>query len=97
MDGKVIPKEVWVSAEWNVLRGLEVYDLYDVWKPNSIDGEINIGEGYSWQGRGKKRRYDHVLASMSLRPVRCEYLHEYLSPPNRLSDHAPIEVVFDGI
>lgn len=60
-NGKEISKDDWIKAEMGVLRDLEKCDLYDVFrKPAGNQGSVYCGEGYSWQGRGKPRRYDHV-------------------------------------
>jgi endonuclease/exonuclease/phosphatase family metal-dependent hydrolase len=46
----------------------------------------------SWHGLKRGYRLDHVLASGSLRPTACRYLDDFRT--GRLSDHAPVEVVF---
>jgi endonuclease/exonuclease/phosphatase family metal-dependent hydrolase len=50
--------------------------------------------GRASQGGVLCRRFDHIFASQGLRTVSCQYLtalHE-----DGLSDHAPIEAVFEG-
>jgi exonuclease III len=93
----------WDDAERNILKGLgELFDLTDVFR--LIHG-YDIRQ-FSWYWKGKVndmpkligRRYDHVFAARTLKPVSCVYLHEFrTSEPKPLSDHSPIEVVFEGI
>ena len=40
-----------------------------------------------------QRRFDHFLSSEELTPKSAEYLHELRK--NKLSDHSPLEVVFN--
>ena len=53
-------------------------------------------QDHSWvaqnRGRAFGYRLDHILASHSLNPLQCVYLHPFRE--NRLSDHSPIEAVF---
>jgi endonuclease/exonuclease/phosphatase family metal-dependent hydrolase len=80
--------ERWVNAELNVLSGLASHDLADVYRGLKGYGE----ENFSFCSRGNWRRYDHVFASRSLRPISCEYVRQAII--DRLSDHAPIVVKF---
>lgn len=80
----------WDDGERNVLTGLAEFDLVDVFRrihPHDF-------EAFSWKANnGRVRRFDHVFASARLNPVQCEYLQ---GPRKRgLSDHTPIEVVFN--
>lgn len=85
--------ERWDQAERNVLQGLARFDLCDVFR--LLHGYK--AQEFSWyvvrkSGR-KGRRFDHVFASASLKPVACRYLHTFRE--KRLSDHSPIEVCFE--
>jgi exonuclease III len=78
----------WHEGEKSVLVGLREYDLHDAFRKVHGYGR----EEYSWYWRGygrqRGRRFDHILTSEVLRPVRCEYLHE--AREKGLSDHSPI-------
>lgn len=76
------------EAELHILRGLATFDMPDVYR--SLHGYANNGTAaYSWNDR----RYDHVFASKALSPHIAEYLHDFRI--NKLSDHSPIEVIFE--
>jgi exonuclease III len=86
----------WDQGERQVLQGLAAYDLHDVYR--RLHGYAT--PAYSWypyrkdphrQARMLGRRFDHCLASASLRPVSCTYLHMFRE--SGLSDHAALEVV----
>jgi exonuclease III len=91
-------------VEINILRGLgEYYDLPDVYR--RVHGYANSGsdeaishvqvrrDKHTAEERLYKWRYDHVFASKDLHPLSVRYLQNLRRPD--LSDHAPIEVVFD--
>lgn len=81
----------WDRAERNVLLGLAEHDLPDVFRSLHGYGKAS----YSWYARnGTGRRYDHILASVALRPVSAIYLDEPRA--KGLSDHAPIEATFSN-
>lgn len=84
----------WDAGERNILEGLAAFDLVDVYRRLHGPGrEASFYEGGNDSRAG--RRYDHVFASASLNPRECRYLH-YLRE-RKLSEHSPIEVVFDPI
>jgi len=82
----------WDEAERSVLHGLSRYGLPDVFR--ALHGYQR--QEFSWflkrKGWVVGRRFDHVFASVSLKPKSCEYLHALRE--SGLSDHSPIEVVF---
>lgn len=77
------------KVERSVLQGLVAYDLTDAYR--RVHGYENCGseETFSW----RTYRYDHIFASQALYPQSVHYLQEVRQL--RLSDHVPIEVVFD--
>ena len=84
----------WDAGERSVIEGLAQYNLHDVFR--LINGYEK--EGYSWVVRRKgmikaKRRFDHIFASMKLKPVSCQYVHAFRE--ENLSDHSAIEAEFD--
>jgi exonuclease III len=85
-----VSDERWDLAERSVLEGLRRYDLRDAYR--MVNGYQKKAHSYVTKNRDKvtRRRFDHILASASLRVVECQYLLGLL----RLSDHAPIEAVF---
>jgi exonuclease III len=85
----------WDTWERNILEGLAQFDLADAYrKVNGPQGhEFSFFEAEN--GHRSGRRYDHIFASASLNPVECRYLHSLRE--RRLSDHSPIEAVFDPI
>jgi exonuclease III len=84
----------WDAGERNILCGLQPFGMRDVFR--SLNG-YHV-DACSWVARRKdlvrRRRFDHIFASASLKPLSCEYGTAWLE--ERLSDHAPIEAVFDG-
>ena len=87
-DGQAVPfgydkdddvRDRWVSAELNVLKGLGHLDMVDAFRHVHGYGKVGVKDT-SW----KSKRYDHIFASSSLSPRRCQYL------PVDCSDHAPI-------
>jgi exonuclease III len=84
--------ERWDEAERSVVLGLGEHDLPDVFRalngytPTDVSWVARRG-GQSWG-----RRYDHVFASLRLRPTACRYLHAWRE--QRLSDHSAIEADF---
>ncbi len=90
------------EAERRVLLDLAGYDLWDVFR--GLHGYAV--QQYSWHVPRTKNgfRLDHVLASSSLNPVVCQYLHHFRAvhetrpwgpSPQSLTDHSALEVVFD--
>jgi exonuclease III len=88
-------RERQVVAERAILSGLSGHDLQDVYR--SLNGFTP--QEYSWVARNRGRsfgfRLDHVLASRSLQPRECLYLHQLRE--SGLSDHSAIEAVFSPI
>ena len=84
----------WDSGERNVIEGLAVFDLPDVYR--SLNG-YQVQE-FSWllMRKGEviaRRRFDHIFASNKLNPVECNYLHDFRESGN--SDHSAIESFFN--
>lgn len=86
------PGARWDAGERSVLRGLEDVGLRDVYRALHGYGDDAYSFALRRKGKEVRRRFDHVLASDSLRPVSCEYLHEVRE--RGLSDHAPLEAAF---
>jgi exonuclease III len=85
----------WDTRERNILEGLGQFDLTDAYRTVNGNGRRDLSFFEVEDGRRSGRRYDHVFASSSLNPVECRYL-QFLRE-RRLSDHSPIEAVFDPI
>jgi exonuclease III len=85
----------WDTWERNILEGLGQFDLADTYRAVNGKGRRDLSFFEVEDGRRSGRRYDHIFASTSLNPVECRYLH-YLRE-RRLSEHSPIEAVFDPI
>lgn len=95
-DGEVTvwgSEERWIEAERSVMVDLAEYDLTDAYREVNGYGD----DEYSWvaknQGGEWPRRFDHVFASERLNATEATYLHQY----DDLSDHTPLEVVFEPI
>lgn len=86
--GKTVRGNRWDEGERSVLAGLADHDLRDAFR--QVHGYKK--QAFSIVVRGTKRRYDHVFASRSLRARHAEYLHRHRLA--KLSDHAPLLVVF---
>ena len=86
-----ITSERWDLGERSVLEGLWRHDLSDVFR--LIHGYKKQAFSFYTNNRGTRngRRFDHVFASESLNPVKCEYLDHLCE----LSDHVPMEVEFE--
>ena len=81
------------ELELRILRELSAYDLHDVYRRLHGYARQTQDEGWSWCYRNLTRyRFDHLFASLALRPVQACYLYAFHE--SRLSDHAPLEVVF---
>ncbi len=83
------------ELELGILRGLNAYDLHDVYRRlHGYDGQTQEN-GWSWRYRDHYTyRFDHLLASHALCPVQAQYLHTFREL--HLSDHAPLEVLFES-
>jgi exonuclease III len=83
----------WSMRVRNVLRGLADFDLADVVRSLHGEGASSL---WSYEGRGKRRRYDHVFASAALQASSAAYLHDAW-PGAGLSDHTALEVTFGAV
>lgn len=87
-------RDRWDRAERSIIAGLAQYGFVDVFRHlNGYDAQDR-----SWRqnwSRGLGYRIDHIFASLTLKPIRCSYLHQLRDVG--LSDHSPMEAVFgDG-
>jgi exonuclease III len=91
-DGTVLP---WgpdrrtKAGELALMQGLAPFGFVDAYR--TLHGYADRAP--SWYGMKRGYRLDHVLASAPLEPSACRYLDELRV--GRLSDHAPVEAVFD--
>ena len=85
----------WDTWERNILEGLAAFDLTETYRQVNGPGKREISFVEAEEGRRAGRRYDHIFASASLNPVECRYLH--FLRERKLSEHSPIEAVFDPI
>jgi exonuclease III len=92
-QGRSDTMERWDAGERGIIRGLSRFDLIDVFR--SINGYGVQEYSWYWKGRGRKigRRFDHIFASRSLRPLNCRYIHDVRD--EGLSDHSAIVAEFD--
>ncbi|HLX59557.1 MAG TPA: endonuclease/exonuclease/phosphatase family protein [Ktedonobacteraceae bacterium] len=82
------------ELELRILQDLRSYDLHDVYRRLHGYARQTQGEGWSWCYRDLNRyRFDHMFASHILCPVQACYLHALRQ--SGLSDHAPLEVLFE--
>jgi len=94
-DGSFYVPRGWerqAATERQIMQDLADFDLRDVYR--SVNGFTPQDHSWVAQNRGRAFGYrlDHILASHSLNPLQCVYLHPFRE--NRLSDHSPIEAVF---
>lgn len=97
-DGEVA--DMWVEAEWNILRGLEDEGMVDVFRDLHGYGERDILDvSHATQTEDplavppadvEGKRFDHMIASRDLNPQECWYDHDGF----RYSDHAPLSTEF---
>jgi exonuclease III len=83
-----------VGARWDAAeRGVLAGGLRDVFR--TLHG-YGVDQG-SWSltrgGKTVVRRFDHIMVSAGVRPIRCEYRHEWRTA--NLSDHSAIEAELD--
>jgi exonuclease III len=82
------------ELELRILRGLNDYDLYDVFRRLYGYAESSQDMGWSWCYQNRIRyRFDHIFASNPLCPMQAQYLHTFREL--RLSDHAPLETLLE--
>jgi len=84
----------WDSAERSLACGLAEWDLRDVFR--DLHGYERGDVSWVFHTRSRRKaghRLDHVLASRSLSPVWCDYLHELRQAG--ISDHSPLLAVFE--
>jgi len=75
---------LWRDIECNLLRGLEKFDVYDVFR--LIHGNERLDATTHRRGR-----YDHIFSSLKLNPIACEHLDGYkLVHPVNLEEHSPV-------
>jgi endonuclease/exonuclease/phosphatase family metal-dependent hydrolase len=97
-EGKIA--EMWVEAEWNVLKGLADKGMVDVFRDQHGYGDLDIldvshatktDDPLSVPPEDVEgKRFDHIIASSELDPRECWYDHKGF----RCSDHAPLIVEF---
>lgn len=86
--------ERWDAAERSLLLGLAEWDLPDVFRLLNGYGRRDVSWVFHTRARKKHaHRLDHVLASATLNPVYCDYIHEWREA--RLSDHSAMEAIFE--
>jgi exonuclease III len=86
--------ERWDAAERSVIEGLAEWDLADCFR--ALNGYDRQDVSWVLHTRARRKqafRLDHVLASASLNPVHCDYVHEWREAG--MSDHSAIEAHFD--
>lgn len=84
----------WDAAERSLLTGLAEWDLCDAFR--DLNGYERRDVSWVMHTRARRKaahRLDHVLASASLRPLWCDYLHGWREAG--LSDHSAIEALFE--
>lgn len=84
----------WDSAERSLLEGLAEWDLADAFRALNGFGRRDVSWVFHTRRRRKAaHRLDHILAAASLRPVYCDYVHEWREAG--LSDHSAMEAIFE--
>lgn len=84
----------WDRAERGIILGLADHDLTDCFR--LLHGYDRRDVSWVFNTRARKKhahRLDHVLASASLRPAHCDYVHGWRDAG--LSDHSAIEATFE--
>jgi len=84
----------WDAAERSLLTGLAEWDLRDAFR--ELNGYDRRDVSWVFHTRSRRKaahRLDHVLASASLNPIACDYLHEWREAG--LSDHSGMEAIFE--
>jgi exonuclease III len=91
-DGTILPwgpDKRTAAGELLLLRDLAEHGFGDVYR--SLHGYADRAP--SWHGLKRGYRLDHLLASPPLVPTACRYVDELRV--GRLSDHAPVEAMFE--
>lgn len=86
-------EERWDAAERSLVVGLREWDLPDVFR--DLNGYERRDVSWVFHTRSRRKaahRLDHILASASLRPIHCDYLHEWREAG--LSDHSAMVATF---
>jgi exonuclease III len=87
-------EERWDAAERSLLLGLAAWDLPDVFRLLNGYGRRDVSWVLHTRARRKHaHRLDHILASASLMPKYCDYVHEWREAG--LSDHSAMEAIFE--
>jgi len=96
-DGRLINKSDnrWARAEQGVFSGLEEYGMKDVYRMVNGYEKYAYSWVHHWRDKRTERRFDHIFATPRLNPIECRYLYDFLE--KGLSDHAPIEAIFNPI
>lgn len=84
----------WDAAERGLLTGLAGWDLRDAFR--DLNGYDRGDVSWVMHTRARRKaahRLDHVLASSSLHPIYCDYVHDWREIG--LSDHSAIEAAFE--
>jgi exonuclease III len=85
----------WDAAERSLLVDLREFDLADVFRDlNGFDRHDVSWVMHTRARRKAAHRLDHVLASASLNPTWCDYIHGWREAG--LSDHSAIEAMFEA-
>jgi exonuclease III len=87
-------EERWDAAERGLLVGLAEWDLTDAFR--ALNGYDRRDVSWVMHTRARRKaahRLDHVLASASLHPVECDYIHGWRE--SALSDHSGMEAIFE--
>lgn len=82
-------------AERLLLRGLEEWDLHDVFRGLHGYGRGAVSRTGPGHHRQRGFRLDHILASRGMNPVFCEYQDGWRR--EGFSDHSAMEAIFDPI
>ena len=86
-------EERWDFAERSILTGLARHGMVDVFR--TLNGYDRRDVSWVFHTRARRKaahRLDHVIASPSLNPIACDYVHGWREAG--LSDHSAMEAVF---
>ncbi len=86
----------WDLAERSILVGLRGWGMHDVFRDlNGYDRQDASWVLHTRARRKHAHRLDHILATPSLRPVHCDYVHGWREAG--LSDHSAMEARFEPV